>query len=221
MGRYDQAPKLINKNKPKSKGNFMQMGMEVFKSINEKIDARHAVARSLLILLIGTADGFGLSQKFILENLGCSEKRYYTARQYLESLGLITVNKEENIITINYNVLMDRHEVLPENKMGGHEDNPDRLHVYPKSGHEVYSKDRHEVSYNIEETNNKTENITKPAALNKVELAVPEGLSEEEKKKAVNISKKVLMGYPKSAYRHIEDNYYRSLKTNVLFKLLS
>lgn len=220
MGRYDQAPRLINKDKPNKNGNFMKIGMEVFKNINEKIDARHAVARSLLILLIGTADGFGLSQKFVLDNLGCSEKRYYTARQYLESLGLITINKADNTIKVNYDVLMGRQEVTPNNEMGGHEDHSDRHEVYPMSGLEVYSKDGHEVSYNKEETNNITENLTVPAEPKQVGPADPVGLSEKEKKKATTISEKELRQYPKSAYRHVEDNYYQSLITNKIFRLL-
>lgn len=205
---YNQAPELLNKDKPKSEGNFMQLNMDIFKNINKKVDARHSVARSLLILMVGTADGFRLSQKFALDNLGCSEKRYYEARKYLSELGLITYDKEKNTIKLNYDVLMDRREDSPKEE--------DRRKDNPMGRREITSSDRREDCYNIEETNNKTKNLgissdeEIPTAPNIVGLVV---------KPTGSIDYNNLMQLKEGTYTWLNDECVKSNITNKVLKV--
>lgn len=117
-GKYDQAPKLVNKGKPKSEKNYILINIDLFKSINEKIDTKHGLSRSLLFLLIGTADGFGLSEKFMTDNLGCTKQGYLKARKHLHELKLITDDKDNGTITVNYNEILGITEITSKKRRG-------------------------------------------------------------------------------------------------------
>jgi hypothetical protein len=157
MGKYEQAPKITNRHKPSNKGSFLAMNWEVFQAINQKIDTRHATARCLMMLLVGSGDGFRLAQKTALDRLGCGKDAYYDARNYLEKIGLITNDKENNEIVIHYDALLGNTETYSQEQKGYTENNSE-------SNTETYSMGYAETYYNIKEIENKIYNNEAPSA---------------------------------------------------------
>lgn len=205
-GKYDQAPKLINKGKPESNGNFILINMELFKNINQKIDTKHGLARSLLILLIGTADGFGLSEKFMTDNLVCTKQGYLKARKYLNDIGMIIDDQEKRTITIDYNAILGITEITPKEETSITEFTSKSISQFTTMGIT-------EITYNKEETENKTKNIgissieEIPAAPNTVGLAV----------KSVNYYD--LLNMPGDSFYWIDNDHVQSKRTNAIFKV--
>ena len=157
MGKYEQAPKITNRHKPSNKSSFLAMNWEVFQAINQKIDTRHATARCLMILLVGSGDGFRLAQKTALDRLGCGKDAYYDARNYLEKIGLITNDKENNEIVIHYDALLGNTETYSQEQEGYTENNSE-------SNTETYSMGYAETYYNRKEIENRIDNREAPSA---------------------------------------------------------
>lgn len=154
---YEQAPKITNRHKPSNKGSFLSMNWEVFQAINQKIDTRHATARCLMMLLVGSGDGFRLAQKTALDRLGCGKVAYYEARNYLEKIGLITNDKVNNEIVIHYDALLGNTETYSQEQERYTENNSE-------SNTETYSMGYAETYYNIKEIENKIYNNEAPSA---------------------------------------------------------
>lgn len=157
MGKYEQAPKITNRHKPSNKSSFLSMNWEVFQAINQKIDTRHATARCLMMLLVGSGDGFRLAQKTALDRLGCGKDAYYDARNYLEKIGLITNDKENNEIVIHYDALLGSSETYSQEEGS-------RLETYSESSSETYSMGYAETYYNRKEIENRIDNREAPSA---------------------------------------------------------
>lgn len=222
-GKYEQAPVIYNDNKPKADGNFILISTDLYKAINNKIDGRNGIARSLMYLLIGTATGFRLSTKYVEDTLGCSKSVYINARKHLKDLGFIDYIQGVSI-TINYDVIMGISEITPKNK-GISE-------ITPMSICENTPKGISEITHNIEVTNKETDNNgfssyeEKPTAAPKqVGLAVePEGrvitLTADELEALTTITKKALESYPNDSYFWINEEVIKSKATNKMFRLL-
>lgn len=104
MGRYDQAPKLVNK-KPKMDNNIIMVSNEIYSAIFNAVGRKY-LAGALLVWFIGQADGFGIAQQTAMNALGISRKQsYYDARDFLEELGFITVIDGISI-TIHYDKIL-------------------------------------------------------------------------------------------------------------------
>lgn len=110
MGRYDQAPKLVNK-KPKLDGNTIMISNDAFISIMSKKDITPKQAL-LLIWLVGQADGFGIAKETATKAMGLKEHQgYYKLRRGLEKAGYLDVT--DTSITINYDKILEQQSVDP------------------------------------------------------------------------------------------------------------
>lgn len=110
MGRYDQAPKLVNK-KPKLNGNTIMISNDAFISIMNKKDITPKQAL-LLIWLVGQADGFGIAKETATKAMGLKEHQgYYKLRRGLEKAGYLDVT--DTSITINYDKILEQQSVDP------------------------------------------------------------------------------------------------------------
>ena len=219
MERYNQAPKITNTGKPKNEGSFLSMPWNVFTAINEKIDSRHSTARLLMILLVGSGDGFRLAEKTALDRLSCGKDAYHDARKYLAKLGLITNDKSNNEIVIHYEALLSRSETYSTKEKG-------RSETYSCSSSETYSNGRSENYYNIIGIEKEYINSDKPKRVGQ-SLKEPEeevitiNLTKEELKAARTISKKVLEhDYKTSDYEWIDNDYIKSIATKQIFRVL-
>ena len=212
MGKYEQAPKITNRHKPSNKSSFLAMNWEVFQAINQKIDTRHATARCLMILLVGSGDGFRLAQKTALDRLGCGKDAYYDARNYLEKIGLITNDKENNEIVIHYDALLGSSETYSQEKES-------RLETYSESNTETYSMGSSETYYNIKEIENRIDNREAPSA-SYSGSADKSANRYQEKEVISSISQKDLEYYlAQGALINIGNGVFQSKFTNKKVKL--
>ena len=119
MGRYDQAPKLVNK-KPRLNGNTIMISNNAFISIMSKKDITPKQAL-LLIWLVGQADGFGVAKETATRAMGLKEHQgYYKLRRGLEKAGYLDVT--DSSITINYDKILEQQ--IDDPILGGQEDDP-------------------------------------------------------------------------------------------------
>ena len=222
MANFRQAPRNTNK-KPDCGGNFMKIGVELFQKINEKVDVKHSVARSLMYLMVGTADGFKLSQKFVLEKINCSEKAYYQAREYLEKLGLITYDKEKNELIINYVNIMGSIQVSASEEKDRIEVSPSKLMSSIQESAKGLLEDiplgRIQECYNIEETNKKHINM-EPQAVLSVSEAKASGRFQEDDIRGV-ITKRDLERIGEENIIILENGVIQSKLTGMKFRLRS
>lgn len=109
MGRYDQAPKLVNK-KPKMDNNIIMISNEMYSAIFNAVGRKYQ-AGALMVWLIGQADGFGVALKTVSDALGMDKNGYYKSRAALEELGFITVDGDS--ITIHYNKILGNEKDAP------------------------------------------------------------------------------------------------------------
>ena len=130
MGRYDQAPRLVNK-KPKLDGNIIMFTNEMYCNIMKQIGSKYR-AGHVLIWLMGQADGFGIAEKTVANAIGISTSAYHQDIRFLNDLGLITHVSGKNII-INYDrILGDQFEqsknrVFNLDSLNQSEDNKNRV----------------------------------------------------------------------------------------------
>ena len=115
MGRYDQAPKLINK-KPKMDNNIIMITNEMYSNIFNAV-GKAKTAGIVLVWLIGQADGFGIAQKTVLDAIGISKDTYYGARKTLADLGFLT--EENHTLIIHYDKILGSDH--PTSKIKGTE----------------------------------------------------------------------------------------------------
>ena len=105
-----QAPLLLS-DVPKSDYNeqfYYQISPLMFQKINEKIDGKSGNVKILMIYLISQQQNsnFRLATETVCRACGMAQQRYSEARKKLHDLGLITYDKDEKTITINYKNLM-------------------------------------------------------------------------------------------------------------------
>ena len=114
MGRYDQAPRLVNK-KPKMDNNIIMISNEMYSAIFNAVGRKYQ-AGALMVWLIGQADGFGVALETVKNALGMDKNGYYKSRSALEELGFITVVDGGNI-TINYNKILGNEKDDSKNRV--------------------------------------------------------------------------------------------------------
>lgn len=93
-----QAP-VIKFNKAKPKGLTYVLPQKVMDEIFAKIDGKNGNAIKLIVVLLGTKEGFRPSTKWLCDRTGMKKTAYYRARDYLADLGIISVSN--NTIKIN------------------------------------------------------------------------------------------------------------------------
>ena len=93
-----KAPAL--KNKKVVMGNFYQIPQNVADKVFQELGNSSAQLRIMLVL-IGTKEGFNVSEKWILERTGLQHASYINARKALINRGWLTLINQTEII-INY-----------------------------------------------------------------------------------------------------------------------
>lgn len=90
---------------------FYQLPIPIMTYICETLDGKNGLMLKIMIVLIGTDEGFGLSEKFICEKIGIDghdkARSYYRARDELNNMNWIWYDKKDKTITLNYDFLWD------------------------------------------------------------------------------------------------------------------
>ena len=110
QGNTKQAPKLVfNGNKFNKIKGFYQIPQEAADRIFTEFARKPAYLR-LMLVLIGTEPGFGLSVKWITERTGMTQQTYYNTRDELAEMGWLTC--ENNQVIVNFDKLYGRIESI-------------------------------------------------------------------------------------------------------------
>lgn len=110
QGNTKQAPKLVfNGCKFNETKGFYQIPQEAADRIFAKFARKPAYLR-LMLVLIGTEPGFGLSVKWITERTGMTQQTYYNTRDELAEMGWLTC--ENNQVIVNFDKLYGRIESI-------------------------------------------------------------------------------------------------------------
>lgn len=108
QGNTKQAPKLVfNGNKFNNTKGFYQIPQEAADVIF-KTFARQPAFLRLMLVLIGTEPGFGLSLKWVLERTSMTQKTYYETRDALAEMGWLTCENDQ--VIVNYDKIYGRVE---------------------------------------------------------------------------------------------------------------
>lgn len=110
QGNTKQAPKLVFNGEKfnKTKG-FYQIPQEAADRVFAEFARKPAYLR-LMLVLIGTEPGFGLSVKWITERTGMTQQTYYNTRDELAEMGWLTC--ENNQVIVNFDKLYGRIESI-------------------------------------------------------------------------------------------------------------
>ena len=112
MGNYNQAPEL-RFNGAKGGGQFYMIPQELADIIFKELGNASAQLRIMLVLL-GTKEGFRISDKWICDRTGLQHPSYITARKALVSRGWLTHDAAKGI-TVNLDAIYNRgNMVLPD-----------------------------------------------------------------------------------------------------------
>ena len=110
QGNTKQAPKLVfNGNKFNKTKGFYQIPQEAADRVFTEFARKPAYLR-LMLVLIGTEPGFGLSVKWITERTGMTQQTYYKTRDELAEMGWLTC--ENNQVIVNFDKLYGRIESI-------------------------------------------------------------------------------------------------------------
>lgn len=108
QGNTKQAPKLaFNGEKFNNTKGFYQIPQEAADVIF-KTFARQPAFLRLILVLIGTEPGFGLSLKWVLERTGMTQKTYYETRDALADMGWLICENDQ--VIVNYDKIYGRVE---------------------------------------------------------------------------------------------------------------
>lgn len=101
-----QAPAVVYNGEKQHEDNkwTCMYPVELQKIIFNSIDYRSSAELRVMLALVGCAEGFKISEKWIEEHTGVSHSSYIRARQNLEKRGWITHTKEESI-EINFDAI--------------------------------------------------------------------------------------------------------------------
>lgn len=112
QGNTKQAPKLVfNGNKFNKTKGFYQIPQEAADRVFAEFARKPAYLR-LMLVLIGTEPGFGLSVKWITERTGMTQQTYYNTRDELAEMGWLTC--ENNQVIVNFDKLYGRIESIDQ-----------------------------------------------------------------------------------------------------------
>lgn len=152
---YRQAPELrFTRGKLKnSKGpSYFGWEPELWKIVNKELSGKEGNCIKLINILLGTAEGFKVSQKWICEMAGLTKDGYYKARKKLEDKGMLIYDESANTITIDTKGMLDKYSPKEEEKESMSETYPMSIHeTYPVSMSEKYSGSIHEAYHNKKE----------------------------------------------------------------------
>lgn len=112
----NSAPKLIwngdkfNRKGAYSKENrdgyyFYQYPMDILEYVMNIIGGNSGNQLKLMLILLGSAKGFGVSEKTVILRTGMKQQSYVEARKALVKMGIIEYSKGKHTITIDYDML--------------------------------------------------------------------------------------------------------------------
>ena len=96
---------------------FYRSAQELTSYILNTLSGKHGNLIKLMWVLLGTAPGFRISEKWILEKTGMTQQRYSEARTTLDYMGWITYNKKHHTITVNYRYMWKEAEKEKKNRI--------------------------------------------------------------------------------------------------------
>lgn len=100
---------------------FYQVPMKLLDYIYQMLDGKNGLAIKIMTVLIGTAEGFGVSEKWICDRIGVdttnknSTAAYRRARTRLCEMEWLTLDKATHKLFINYDYLWEQAYTLKEN----------------------------------------------------------------------------------------------------------
>lgn len=114
MANLQQAPILqFDIEKPEGSNNFYKLPQQLMDAVFAGLGNSSAQLR-IMIVLIGTKPGFGVSEEWILQRTSLLHSSYITARKALVDKGWITL--EKGIIRVNFKTILNSSNmVLPQN----------------------------------------------------------------------------------------------------------
>lgn len=163
MANYQQAPTL-KFNGTKSLGNnFYGIPQDLADIIFRELGNSSAQLR-IMIVLIGTKEGFNISDKWICDRTGLQHPSYITARKALVKRGWLTHEAAKGI-TVNIDAIYGRNcgnTTLPEEKNCSNTTLPERSNtVLPQRGNMVLPEGSNMVlPITDKETDNKIDKLT-------------------------------------------------------------
>lgn len=163
MANYQQAPTL-KFNGTKSLGNnFYGIPQDLADIIFRELGNSSAQLR-IMIVLIGTKEGFNISDKWICDRTGLQHPSYITARKALVKRGWLTHEAAKGI-TVNIDAIYGRNcsnTTLPEEKNCSNTTLPERSNtVLPQRGNMVLPEGGNMVlPITNKETDNKIDKLT-------------------------------------------------------------
>lgn len=114
MANLKQAPTLQH-NGAKGNGQFYALPQDLMDIVFNKLKDSSAQLR-IMIVLIGTKEGFKVSEQWILDRTGLQHASYINARKALAARGWITLDAA-TAITVNFNAIYAEgsgNTVLPQ-----------------------------------------------------------------------------------------------------------
>lgn len=162
---YRQAPELrFTRGKLKNSKSPSYFGWEpeIWKAVNKELSGKEGNCIKLINILLGTAEGFKVSQKWICEMAGLSKDGYYKARKKLEEKKMLIYDETANTITIDTKGMLDKYSPKEEKNEGMLEKYPVSMsEKYPEGMREEYPESISETYYNKKETNKEQKKINR------------------------------------------------------------
>lgn len=109
MPNMKQAPTLKFNGDKKVSKDFYKLPYNIITPLFNELSGKEGNLLKLMIVLLGTQQGFKITQNWVLERTGMSKDAYYRARKKLEELGYITYNEEKNTITVNIDYIKKKN----------------------------------------------------------------------------------------------------------------
>ena len=90
--------------------NFYKLPQELMDAVMAGLSGNCLNQLKLMVLLIGTKEGFRLSEDYVLQHLHISEQSYLRARKALEEKGWITLKRDSpRTLTLNIDVIWEQY----------------------------------------------------------------------------------------------------------------
>lgn len=114
MANLQQAPILqFDIEKPEGSNNFYKLPQQLMDAVFAGLGNSSAQLR-IMIVLIGTKPGFGISEEWMLQRTSLLHASYMTARKALADKGWITL--EKGVIRVNFKTILNSSNmILPQN----------------------------------------------------------------------------------------------------------
>ena len=196
---YRQAPELrFTREKLKNSKSPSYFGWEpeLWKIVNKELSGKEGNCIKLINILLGTAEGFKVSQKWICEMAGLSKDGYYKARKKLEEKEMLIYDEVANTITIDtkgmlkkYSSKEEKNESMSEtySKSISEKYPEGMLEKYPESIDETYYNKKENKEIEQKKETKKKESFSAGAEKSSYQPSLPT-VSKEQREKAMRTS---------------------------------